>query len=695
MQAGNMSERPRKRARLACVTCNARRVKCDVTDRQPCSNCTTADLQCETRESKRGKHVRKPRVEAEARSKTPPSVPVFSPQRHEDEVAASHVLASLSSNFNSPVNTQAPVTGNQNQFSAPSTAPETRNSQVRTENFQQEDAVFLGESSSLRYVAGAPTPAAVERREHCFRHALPRGVREEAYVPEWEAERRVARKKALQAEGAFSFPPAEVRKELLEAYFKWFHPHFAILDEDDYWISYNRFEPSALLLQAMLFIGVIHCDESTLKKLGWGNRHRAKWFFYIRAKDIYDATYETDKLVVIQALLLMSFWRAGALLEKDARHWLGTAISLSETRALHRCGGNSEEKLTRVKRRLWWAIYIRERQCAAALGLPCRIRDKDCDVEPLSYSDFAYAFRSSSPADFRHRSTAYAISMVQLAVFLGRVVDAGYLPGRTLTSEDTTRLRDELYQWKNDLPSIMRLDTDGSGMPTFQASMLHLAYNNLLILLYRTSFIMDESRSVPAEGNVALQAAARNSRIVEDLLPDGTICHAQMHVITNLFNTLCIHVVHFRHSTGINRTLAEHRAKLCLLGLRELQKTWEVTNWVLELFFHYLDGDTASRLTMEPDEAGSHPDAAPQPLNPPAMPSSTLNQHLGQHQGIATPSTPSPKPWPWTLSEVDQYLFMQIENDFAFGEGGLQHLGPEDLVITDAPADFVCNQGQG
>ena len=56
-------ERPRKRAKLACTNCNARRVKCDVTDRQPCRNCEVAQAVCETRESKRGKHPRKPRAE--------------------------------------------------------------------------------------------------------------------------------------------------------------------------------------------------------------------------------------------------------------------------------------------------------------------------------------------------------------------------------------------------------------------------------------------------------------------------------------------------------------------------------------------------------------------------------------------------------------------------------------------------------
>ncbi|KAI4642480.1 uncharacterized protein J4E78_010162 [Alternaria triticimaculans] len=689
-----MSEPPRKRAKLACVTCNARRVKCDVTDRHPCSNCATANVECETRESRRGKHIRKPRAEAETRSRTPPSTSALSPQRHEDEVAASHVLASLSSNFHSPVN-HTPASGSQYQLHTPAVSAEQQSNPPTTGSVHQDDAVFLGESSSLRYVttseAGEPSEAAAHRRQSCFRHAVPSAARAESFVPEWESERRLARKKILQAEGAFSFPPAEVRLELLQAYFKWFHPHFAIIDEEDFWASYQDFTFSALSLQAMMFIGVIHCEESTLKALGWGNRHRAKWFFYIRAKDLYDSTYETDKVKVIQALFLMSFWRAGALLEKDARHWLGTAISLSQTRALHRSGGDTDEGRARVKRRLWWAIYVRERQCASALGLPCRIRDKDCDIEPLSSADFTSAFSPSTPLEDRHRYMVYTISMVQLAVFLGRVVDAGYLPGRDLAPEERVKLRNELYKWRQDLPSIMQLHSDAGDPPNFQASMLHLAYNNLLILLHRTSFVVDENNNTSADGNVALQAAARNSRIVEDMLPDGNIGHAQMHVITNLFNTLCIHVVNFRRSNGINRTLAEHRAKLCLLGLQELQKTWEVTNWVLQLFFQYLDRETASRLAMEADDGGAARNVgqstsvgttAQLPSQQQGIDSIAIRNTQHDMEGPASAAT-SPKPWSWTLDEADQYLFTQIENDFAFGEGTLQQWCPEDLLIPE------------
>jgi hypothetical protein len=163
-----------------------------------------------------------------------------------------------------------------------------------------------------------------------------------------------------------------------------------------------------------------------------------------------------------------------------------------------------------------------------------------------------------------------------------------------------------------------------------------------------------------------------------------------MHVITNLFNTLCIHVVNFKRSSGINRTLAEHRAKVCLLGLQELQKTWEVTNWVLQLFFQYLDRETASRLAMEADDGGSSNSTGQ------FTSAGTTAQLPSQHQGIdnitnrntqylepPASTTTSPKPWSWTLDEADQYLFTQIENDFAFGEGALQQWCEEDFLPTE------------
>ena len=224
------------------------------------------------------------------------------------------------------------------------------------------------------------------------------------------------------------------------------------------------------------------------------------------------------------------------------------------------------------------------------------------------------------------------------------------------------------------------------GQQGFHVNMQHLAYNNLLVLLYRSDFIGSEEGCREADGNIALQAAARNSRIIEDMLSEGNLRHGQIHVITNLFNTLCVHTVHLRRSDGTTRTVAEHRAKLCLLGLKELQKTWEVTNWVLQLFFQYLDHATAERLRVQQDEESGVNTAqvsrqvtpAPQlgldSLDFTGMPRAPPVNYQATPDSLPSMSAmlaPGSAPWSWTSEEANQYLFQQIENDFAFGEGGI------------------------
>lgn len=48
---------PARRAKKACKTCNMRRVRCNVMEKQPCSNCETAKISCELLVSRRGKYV--------------------------------------------------------------------------------------------------------------------------------------------------------------------------------------------------------------------------------------------------------------------------------------------------------------------------------------------------------------------------------------------------------------------------------------------------------------------------------------------------------------------------------------------------------------------------------------------------------------------------------------------------------------
>ncbi|KAK6217293.1 cutinase transcription factor 1 alpha [Colletotrichum tabaci] len=683
----------RRRARQACQACNARRVKCNVTEQQPCRNCATADTPCELRESRRGKHPRPPRRHDSTTSpalRDHASSPAFvdasvidgSTNDHiDDRFAASQVLVGLARNRDHEASYEAETIVARPP--SPSLAADCRQ--------EDESSVFLGESSSIRYVTNGYPPApeaGISPPENLrFLHSVPHAVRAKNLIPEWEIERRRTRIGLLKTEGVFSFPPRPAVETLLKAYFQWFHPCFPVVDEPDTWQKHREGRLSPLLLQAILFIAVIHCDEDALPALGFGGRHMAKWVFYNRAKDIYDVEFEPKKLTVIQSLFLMSFWRAGLLLEKDARHWLGAAISLAQTKALHRSSRAAapDQNTERLQRRLWWSIYTRERQCAAALGLPNRIRDEDCDVEPLERRDFEHAFNPALPTSKIQGYISYFIGIAQLSRALGRIVHGGYLPSKSLSASDRSHIKDDLARWRQSLPPAMQLDGDDlvGNTPSFHANMLHLAYNNLLILLYRSGCIGTAEESREIDGQIALRAAARNSRIIEDMLLEGNLRHGQIHVITNLFNTLCIHTVNLRTSKGAERAIIEHRAKLCLLGLQELQKTWEVRMWVLQLFFQYLDRSTAARLRMQDDnglipgtekdnESYHAPARAETNGQGPLARSSETDESGGLDTLLA-----SETPWSWSTEEANQFLFTQIENDFAFGEGGMLDWNPD------------------
>jgi hypothetical protein len=60
----------------------------------------------------------------------------------------------------------------------------------------------------------------------------------------------------------------------------------------------------------------------------------------------------------------------------------------------------------------------------------------------------------------------------------------------------------------------------------------------------------------------------------------------------------------------------------------------------------------------------------------------TMQQMSNNHQDHGM------TPWSWTTDEANQYLFSQIENDFAFGEGGMLQWSPSDLMNNALTPNF-------
>ena len=199
--------------------------------------------------------------------------------------------------------------------------------------------VFLGESSPLTCVVdeGRRSPdkgyaCGIQKgRLHYSISEICDGESGEASL----GGQRKSLQERLIRESALVFPSPTICDVLLQAYFEWFHPCFPILDRPQVHRAYQENTISPLLLQGMLFIGVSLCSDLALKTTGFTDRYQVKGVFYQRAKEIYDAGWETDTIIKLQSLFLMSFWRGGPTEERDVRFWLGAATDLAQKKGMH------------------------------------------------------------------------------------------------------------------------------------------------------------------------------------------------------------------------------------------------------------------------------------------------------------------------------------------------------------------------
>ncbi|KAF7562535.1 hypothetical protein G7046_g1588 [Stylonectria norvegica] len=428
----------------------------------------------------------------------------------------------------------------------------------------------------------------------------------------------------LHDEGALTLPDLQACIPALQAYFTWFHPCFPILDRADFSRRVASFDVSYLLLQAVLFIGATYCEDADITAMGFKKRSEAKSLLYTRARLLFHADWEKDEMTLIQSLFLMSFWRGGPSDVRDVRYWLGVVIGVAESYGLHRSPKftTKDPRLARIRRRIWWSIYVRERQAAASLGLPSRIRDEDCDIEPLNTSDLESKVDDTEGSQFgscKPEHIIYVLKMVEILKILGRVIDVHFAPGRPpSTREQVQRLDRSLEIWKRSIPDQLADEVDHGGASVW-SHLLHLAYNHLRILIHRHSFLRQGERDGTGQIHVAVAAASRISRIAEDMLAQGTL----------------------RGVVDVTRRISEHRAQMCLLSLQEVQKYWTINNNVLDLFLKYLDQSIAKRLhgSAALPDALSHDLVANSLLTPGAHPSETIASPEQTEMSLSTPQT--------------------------------------------------------
>lgn len=176
----------------------------------------------------------------------------------------------------------------------------------------------------------------------------------------------------LRVKGCFTLPAR--RAELLEAYFEFVHPTFPVVDARSFLARYASDGIEGINL--LLLWSIFSVSASYVPDLE-GGRKACKEAYVARAKLLFDLSHESDKVVLVQSALLMSFWFADADDLKQGWYWTGVASSIAQGLGLHSEFGASGSGVVGREpgflRTVWLCCSVRDVWQAFGRGRPLRI----------------------------------------------------------------------------------------------------------------------------------------------------------------------------------------------------------------------------------------------------------------------------------------------------------------------------------
>ena len=399
----------------------------------------------------------------------------------------------------------------------------------------------------------------------------------------------------LHQRGAFLLPPRSLCDELIDAYFKWVHPIVPVINRAKFMREYKdtKNPPSLLLLQSILLAGSRVCNNPQLMDSN-GSTTPAALTFYKRAKALYEANYEDDRVTIVQSLLLMGwYWEGPEDVTKNVFYWTRVATIVAQGAGMHRSVEGSQLKKSdkRLWKRIWWTLFCRDRSVAVALGRPCHINLDDSDVEMLTEDDFIED-DPDHPSEFLPDPVhvQFFLQYVKLCEIMGLVLAQQYSVASKAGRQnaiDLTHSDMALADWLQNCPKVVYWELPRHH---FWSALLHSNYYTTLCLLHRAHMPPNsgtnrypEDSSYPSR-NIAFQAAAMITSIIESLSAHGELRYCPAFLIYSLFSALIMHVYQMRSPVPSIQQVTQDRIRTCMAALKDVSKVWLVGKMVYTLF---------------------------------------------------------------------------------------------------------------
>ncbi|KAL2151863.1 hypothetical protein VTH82DRAFT_5047 [Thermothelomyces myriococcoides] len=680
----------KRRAARACVSCRARKVRCDVVEGAPCGNCRWDDVECIVQESRRRKK----------------NLPYnCGPAAVGTRAGSAEALRTKSIGAAPPV-----ITANlTKQAYAPNgTFPlplNGVNSGQATNGllYQQTHGAFgtPGSTAASAALTGfSPVTAGIPASPALLHPLLGSAF---GQVSEWPAfvkpipDRVLAEdRQYLAQKQVFSLPSLRLQNALIAAFIEYVHPYMPLLELHDFLRVVNdrsgaSGKVSLFLYHAVMFSATAFVDETLLKEAGYASRRDARRAFFYRTRLLYDFDYETDRLILVQGLLLMTYWYETPDDQKDTWHWMGVAISLAHTIGLHRDPAKTPmiPRKQKLWKRVWWSCLMRDRLVALGMRRPTRIKSEDFDVPPLSEDDFEIEPLPAEnnllgpecavihDVEMQRELAVMCIEKAKLCMLIGDMLKvqysvlsrSGVRPEHTVNSthmllpnknpenmKEVEKVDQNLRDWFDGLPEPCRyrpLDsvtiTDANKPLAVQRNLLHMIYHTTVSALHRPLFLPASPTEGPST-SVEVQETARKR--VREAAEHITHMAAEMRQhslerflpttgVTVILPAMIVHMLDTKSLDPETRVNAVRGLKECLVVMSNLRNIYAAADFATGFL------DALLRKGM----LGQAPQPQPPQPTPPVMampgvrPGKMLNRVLAPALNLVPerPSTPPPE----------------------------------------------------
>ncbi|KAL4998757.1 fungal-specific transcription factor domain-containing protein [Aspergillus recurvatus] len=403
----------------------------------------------------------------------------------------------------------------------------------------------------------------------------------------------------LASKGVFNLPSSDACQCLLQAYFRHVHTIMPIIEADQilHFFQGGRLqEYNLILVWSVFFVAVNFVPSSICEREGYESKKAMKAAMYSHAKCLYNNGGERDKIVLLQASLLLGFWHSEADEHSQPWYWSGISVSLCQMLGLHRNPDTPRynaaimDRQRQLWRRLWWTCFLRDRWLSLTLGRPLRIDLDDCDVPMPAVSDIIYDFRDVHPTVF---AAFIPDDLPLLAEYWIRLIDLNPPLNRS-------RLSRQRYSAINLQSKSPRAGAEPLGficiiynsITSAQATFPKLVnpessnvLRAILIVLYRPCLTEppDDLSSINQQWQESIwhkadSAASHTNDILEALAQEGLLEYALPMTPPLLIPAMQMHLLNCRSGTPLSRRLRLNKLNACMMIMEALQQVYTVAS---------------------------------------------------------------------------------------------------------------------